>query len=86
MTTMARGAPYTDIERLQLRRYTGWGGLKLGKVAKRFPDGFPVPERRALVHEYYIQERVWKAALEAAHRVGLIPEVAHQPSRAATFC
>jgi len=74
MTIMARGAPYTDIERLQLRRYTGWGGLTLAKVAKRFPDSFPVPERRALVHEYYTQERVWKAALEAAHRVRLIPE------------
>lgn len=40
-------------DRRTLRRYTGWGGLSIRKVADRFPDDFPTPDPAGLVHEYY---------------------------------
>lgn len=36
-----------------MRLYSGWGGLSIDAVADRFPPGLPVPESKALVHEYY---------------------------------
>ncbi|MEO0602007.1 MAG: hypothetical protein AAF211_11270, partial [Myxococcota bacterium] len=46
-------APWTDPERAILARYTGWGGLSLDRVRGRFPEGLPVPDPKALLHEYY---------------------------------
>lgn len=38
--------------------YSGWGGLSIEAVADQFPPGFPVPEERGLIHEYYTPTRV----------------------------
>ena len=54
----------TDADRALLRGYSGWGGLSLAKVAASFPPGFPVPEARGLVHEYYTPLRGWRAVLD----------------------
>lgn len=47
-------------ERRLLASYSGWGGLSIDRVANRFPVGFPTPEKRGLVHEYYTPKRVWQ--------------------------
>ncbi len=52
-----RRAP-TAEERLVLRAYSGWGGLSIEGAASRFPEGFPVPEARGLIHEYYTPSKV----------------------------
>lgn len=48
----------TAQERQVLRGYSGWGGLSIEGAASRFPDGFPVPEARGLIHEYYTPSKV----------------------------
>ena len=53
----------TAADRLVLGGYSGWGGLSIDKVRGKFPEGFPVPEERGLIHEYYTPTRV---ALEVA--------------------
>ncbi|MFH1464556.1 MAG: Eco57I restriction-modification methylase domain-containing protein, partial [Pseudomonadota bacterium] len=45
-------------DRRVLAAYSGWGGLSIDKVADRFPAGFPVPEARGLIHEYYTPSKV----------------------------
>ena len=47
-----RRAPTTE-ERTTLAGYSGWGGLSIRDAASRFPAGFPAPEERGLIHEYY---------------------------------
>lgn len=46
-------AAMTPDDRATLAGYSGWGGLSITKVASQFPQGFPVPEERGLIHEYY---------------------------------
>lgn len=48
----------TAEDRRVLAGYSGWGGLSIDKVRGKFPDGFPVPEARGLIHEYYTPTRV----------------------------
>ena len=43
----------TDADRMTLAAYSGWGGLSIEAVAAQFPTGFPAPEPRGLIHEYY---------------------------------
>lgn len=43
----------TDDDRRALEAYSGWGGLSIKAMADKFPAGFPVPEERGLIHEYY---------------------------------
>jgi superfamily II DNA or RNA helicase len=45
-------------DRRALAAYSGWGGLSLASVAQQFPVGFPVPEPRGLIHEYYTPTKV----------------------------
>jgi superfamily II DNA/RNA helicase len=60
MRLMADKAPadMTTMDRRIIASYSGWGGLELGPVADQFPTGFPVPETRGLIHEYYTPARV----------------------------
>ena len=48
----------TADDRRVLARYSGWGGLSIDKVRDRFPAGFPAPEARGLIHEYYTPSKV----------------------------
>ncbi|MFH1467822.1 MAG: SNF2-related protein [Pseudomonadota bacterium] len=48
----------TAEDRTALAAYSGWGGLSIDAVRDRFPPGFPIPEQRGLVHEYYTPSRV----------------------------
>ncbi len=57
--------PYTRAEHQVLATYSGWGGLSLRKVADRFPEGFPVPETRGLIHEYYTRSDVARSVADA---------------------
>ena len=45
-------------DRAALAAYSGWGGLSIQAVADQFPTGFPVPEPRGLIHEFYTPTRV----------------------------
>jgi predicted RNA methylase len=45
--------PLTEEERRTLLEYSDWGGVGIGKWASRFPPGFPVPEKRQLIHAYF---------------------------------
>ncbi|RME20899.1 MAG: hypothetical protein D6798_19400, partial [Deltaproteobacteria bacterium] len=66
----------TDEDRRILAGYSGWGGLSIEKVADKFPAGFPVPEVRGLIHEYYTPSKV---AAEVARVVRpLLPELAER--------
>jgi superfamily II DNA or RNA helicase/predicted RNA methylase len=50
-------------DRAALASYSGWGGLSIQSVAAQFPTGFPVPEERGLIHEYYTPTKVaWEIA------------------------
>lgn len=49
-----------DADRAKLRRYTGWGGLSIKRAASALPPGW-VPEKKALIHEYYTPELVANA-------------------------
>ncbi len=67
----AQGRAATAEERRVLAGYSGWGGLSIRTAAGRFPPGFPVPEERGLIHEFYTPTRV---AREIARVVGpLLP-------------
>jgi len=76
MALAARKTPaeMTDSDRAILARYSGWGGLSIQAVAERFPTGFPVPEARGLIHEFYTPTKV---AREVARVVR--PLVLHLP-------
>ncbi len=41
-----------------LAGYSGWGGLSIAAHKDEFPAGFPVPEERGLIHEYYTPSKV----------------------------
>ena len=45
-------------DRAMLATYSGWGGLSIQAVADKFPTGFPVPEPRGLIHEFYTPTKV----------------------------
>ena len=45
-------------DRATLATYSGWGGLSIHAVADKFPTGFPVPEPRGLIHEFYTPTKV----------------------------
>ena len=57
-TLAADGRSPTPSERTALAAYSGWGGLSIRGAADRFPAGFPVPEERGLIHEYYTPSAV----------------------------
>jgi hypothetical protein len=48
----------TAEDRRALAAYSGWGGLSIEGASKQFPLGFPAPEPRGLIHEYYTPTRV----------------------------
>ena len=50
--------PLTSEDRRTLLEYSDWGGVGIGKWAKKFPPGFPVPEKRQLIHAYFTPPRV----------------------------
>jgi hypothetical protein len=54
----------TDGDRGMLRRYTGWGGLSVKRAAKLLPKGW-VPDKRAMIHEFYTPELVANAIAQA---------------------
>lgn len=58
------GAAASPREVAQLRRFTGFGGLSLKKVADKLPPEL-VPDERALIHEYYTPSKVAKAIGQA---------------------
>jgi superfamily II DNA or RNA helicase len=61
-------------DRRAIAAYSGWGGLSIRAIADKVPVGFPLPEERGLIHEYYTPTRV---AREVARVVGpLLPELA----------
>lgn len=60
--------PLSAADRLVVGRYSGWGGVGLARYAERFPEGFPVPEARGLVHEYYTPSKVWRGIAEMLRR------------------
>ncbi|MEZ5333597.1 MAG: SNF2-related protein [Thermoanaerobaculia bacterium] len=65
-------ADMTDADRRIVAGYSGWGGLSIA-AADRFPPGFPAPEVRGLIHEYYTPSNV---AREVARVVRpLIPDL-----------
>ena len=67
-------------DRAALAAYSGWGGLSIQAVASQFPTGFPVPEERGLIHEYYTPTKV---AREVARVIRpLLPEL---PSEECAF-
>ncbi|MCB9673356.1 MAG: N-6 DNA methylase, partial [Alphaproteobacteria bacterium] len=61
-------------DRRTLAGYSGWGGLSIAKAKSQFPTGFPAPEVRGLIHEYYTPSKV---TAEVARVVRpLLPELA----------
>jgi hypothetical protein len=60
MRLAARKRPeeITAEDRATLAAYSEWGGLSIQAVADQFPTGFPVPEERGLIHEYYTPTKV----------------------------
>jgi superfamily II DNA or RNA helicase len=52
-----RRLPSAD-ERAVLAGYSGWGGLSIQAASGKFPAGFPVPEERGLIHEFYTPTKV----------------------------
>jgi predicted RNA methylase len=51
----ANPRPLTTADRETLLEYSDWGGIGEGieKYVDRFPPGFPVPEKRQLIHAYF---------------------------------
>jgi YD repeat-containing protein len=75
MRLAARKRPdeMSPADRQTLAAYSGWGGLSITNVASQFPTGFPVPEERGLIHEYYTPTRV---AREVARVIkSLLPDL-----------
>jgi hypothetical protein len=70
-------------DRRVLAAYSGWGGLSIDKVADRFPAGFPAPEARGLIHEYYTPSTVCS---EVARLVRpLLPQLAGDDGKVLTL-
>ena len=59
-----RPSEMTAGDRAILRRYSGWGGLSIERVKDQFPTGFPVPEERGLIHEFYTPAKVCAAVAD----------------------
>jgi hypothetical protein len=55
---LAGGSLDRPEDRLELAKYSGWGGLSLEAVRDRWPEGIPAPDPAGLVHEYYTPTRV----------------------------
>jgi len=64
----------TATDRRTLAGYSGWGGLSIDKVKGQFPAGFPVPEARGLIHEYYTPSKVTDEVARVIRP--LLPELA----------
>ena len=63
----------TAEERQIVACYSGWGGLSIDTVRDKLPKGFPAPEARGLIHEYYTPSAVTR---EVARVVApLLPEL-----------
>ena len=70
-------APNAD-DRTVLAGYSGWGGLSIQAAAGKFPPGFPAPESRGLVHEFYTPSKVAKeVARLVAPLVSSLPHDGH---------
>ncbi len=41
----------THDERTVIAGYSGWGGLSIVAASGKFPQGFPAPEERGLIHQ-----------------------------------
>ncbi len=52
------GRHATRDERAIVAGYSGWGGLSITGAAAKFPAGFPVPDERGLIHEFYTPTKV----------------------------
>jgi hypothetical protein len=64
---VARGGDPTRLtaaQRKQLADYSGWGGLSIRAVRKQYPEGLPVPDPEALIHEYYTPGRLCRAVAD----------------------
>ncbi len=48
----------TAEDKRVLAGYSGWGGLSIAAHKDDFPAGFPAPEERGLIHEYYTPSKV----------------------------
>ena len=64
MLIVARGTTILPDERDLLRQYSGWGGLSLKGLEGRLPPEW-LPEKRALIHEYYTPTLVARAIAES---------------------
>ena len=64
----------TAADRRVLAGYSGWGGLSIDKVKGQFPAGFPAPEARGLIHEYYTPSKVTDEVARVIRP--LLPELA----------
>ena len=73
----------TSNERYALALYSGWGGLSIEGVADKFPAGFPVPEKRGLIHEYYTPGGIAGAVGEAI--LPLLPGLPRHEDRVAVL-
>ena len=64
MLIVARGTAVLPEERDILRQYSGWGGLSLKGLENRLPPEW-LPEKRALIHEYYTPTIVARSIAES---------------------
>lgn len=62
----SKSAGFTAQEQEVLARYSGWGGLSLRKV-QQWPEDFPKPEARGLIHEYYTPQHVCDEVVRVLH-------------------
>jgi len=58
LVATVRPEDMTDDQRRVLSRYSGWGGLSIERLRDQFPPGFPAPDPRGLIHEYYTPTKV----------------------------
>ena len=57
----------TAEDRKVLALYSGWGGLSIEQNLGQFPAEFPVPDHRALIHEYYTPSKVTSEVLRVLY-------------------
>ncbi len=63
------GTTPTAAQVQRMRQYSGWGGLSIDKVRDDWPAGIPLPNKRALVHEYYTPWKVCADITAAVRRL-----------------
>lgn len=63
-----RSGPPEPMELEILRRFTGFGGLSLSKLAPKLPEGF-VPDSKSLVDEFYTPPEVCDAIAEVVSQL-----------------